>query len=230
MTADIAHELRNPLAVQRAQLEALQDGILELEPENLQSVIEQNTLLERLVDDLRTLALADSGNLELNLQTVNLQKIVENMVLRYKPEAAAKNVGINLDYPALEEVEWRIQIDRHRVEQIIGNLLSNAIRFSPAGSKINLTLEQDSNNFILTVLDHGDGIPPDALPNIFDRFYRGDSSRSRSQGGTGLGLNIASQLADAHGGKIIAGNHKQGGAQFSVVLPKSQRNTIGEKP
>jgi signal transduction histidine kinase len=216
MTADIAHELRNPLAVQRANLEALQDGIYPLTTENLQPILEQNLLLTRIVEDLRTLALAESGQMPLERADIDLSGLVQRVVDRFQPQAARRSIGIEFqgcpDCPA-------IQADPGRVEQIVGNLLSNALRFTPEAGIIELAIKCDRGDILLTVRDHGSGISPEALPRVFERFYRADKSRSREEGGTGLGLAIARQLAQAHGGTITAANHPMGGALFTLRLP-----------
>lgn len=216
MTADIAHELRNPLAVQRANLEALQDGIYPLTPENLAPILEQNQLLTRLVDDLRTLALADSGQLNLVLTPTNLLDLLPRIVERFLPQADAHSIRIDLQMP---ESLPSLRLDAQRIEQILNNLLSNALRHTPDGGTVTVGLTADSNTVILTVRDSGVGIPPESLPYIFDRFYRADKSRNRAEGGTGLGLAIARQLAQAHGGSLSAANHPEGGAVFTLSLP-----------
>lgn len=216
MTADIAHELRNPLAVQRANLEALQDGIYPLSPENLAPVLEQNHLLSRLVEDLRTLALADSGQLEMLCRPTDLPALVGHVVARFEPQASANRVEIQVRAP---EACSRINVDPGRMEQILGNLLSNAIRHTPAGGKIELELTCTPTQIRLSVRDSGPGIPQEALPNVFERFYRADRARSRAEGGTGLGLAIARQLVQAHGGTLEAANHPEGGAVFTLSIP-----------
>jgi len=222
MTADIAHELRNPLAVQRANLEALQDGIYHLTPENLQPLIDQNNLLTRLVDDLRTLATADSGQLILDLTQVNIYKLTEQIVVAFKPQADEQQIEISLGstYPIQNEC-FEIYADPIRLEQILSNLVSNALRYTPDGGQISLSLMCGSENILVQLHDEGPGIPEESLPYIFDRFYRADQSRSRADGSTGLGLAIAQHLAFAHKGNIRAENHPNGGAVFTLTLPKS---------
>jgi len=220
MTADIAHELRNPLAVQRANLEALQDGVYPLTPEHLQPVLEQNLLLSRLVDDLRTLALAESGQLQLELTPTNLPELVQRVVERIEPQAAAHQVSVLLtNHEDSQRVLPMLNFDPMRVEQILNNLLSNALRYTPPGGQITLQLSRDEHQASLTIHDSGPGIPEEALPHIFERFYRVDRSRSRSEGGSGLGLAIARELAEAQHGTLTASNHPQGGAVFTLSLP-----------
>ncbi len=216
MTADIAHELRTPLAVQRANLEALQDGVYPLIPEQLQPILEQNLLLTRLVDDLRSLALAEAGQLTLVMVPSELGGLTQRMVERFSAQAEAAGVRLELDaHPGLP----LIAIDPGRVEQIITNLLSNALRYTPAGGKIDLKVDQQGGTLLLSVHDSGPGIPPETLPRIFERFYRTDRARSRAEGGSGLGLAIARQFAEAHGGTLTAANHPAGGAIFTLRLP-----------
>lgn len=216
MTADIAHELRNPLAVQRANLEALQDGIYPLTPESLDPILEQNQLLSRLVEDLRTLALADSGQLDLEQIPTDYPALVKRVTERFEPQTGSKQIQIFFSAvtPCPEVI-----VDPGRVEQILGNLLSNAIHHTPQGGRIWIEIHCSSSSAILTLRDNGLGIPPEALPYVFDRFYRADKSRSRSEGGTGLGLAIARQLAQANGGDLQAANHPVGGAIFTLTLP-----------
>jgi signal transduction histidine kinase len=217
MTADIAHELRTPLAVQRAHLEALQDGVYPLDTDNLAPILEQNMLLTRLVDDLRTLALADAGQLKLEHIPTDLAALLASMLERFRPQADARQVQLHLALPGQPLAP--ALVDPQRIEQIIGNLLSNALRYTPEGGQVWVSLEQQGQNACVRVRDSGPGIPPEALSHVFERFYRSDRSRSRAEGGTGLGLAIARQLAEAHGGALQAANHPEGGAEFSLRLP-----------
>ncbi len=221
MTADIAHELRNPLAVQRANLEALQDGIYPLTSENLGLILEQNQLLTHLVEDLRTLALAESGQLALERNLIDLPALVQHVLERYGPQAAARQIVIAFNCP--ENIPT-LSLDTFRVEQILGNLLSNGLRYTPQGGSIDVDIQsktrKDGARIVqLNLHDTGPGIPEESLPHVFERFYRADRSRSRAEGGTGLGLAIARQLAEAHGGSLSAKNHPQGGAVFTLTLP-----------
>jgi two-component system sensor histidine kinase BaeS len=220
MTADIAHELRTPLAVQRANLEALQDGIYPLTPENLGAILEQNQMLTRLVDDLRTLALADAGELRLERTRTDFPRLVQHSVDRFATQAAAHQVTLRCSLP---DNCPAILLDPLRIEQVLGNLISNALRHTPPGGTVEVLVRcQDgaAGRLVqLEVHDSGEGIPAEALDHIFERFYRADTSRSRSAGGTGLGLAIARQLVEAHGGRLEAANHPQGGAVFTLSLP-----------
>jgi len=222
MTADIAHELRTPLAVQRANLEALQDGIYPLTVDNLAPVIEQNHLLTRLVEDLRTLALTDAGQIELERTPTDLPALVGKVVERFQPQAVSQQVKLTIAVPPTPMPP--VLLDPVRLEQMLTNLLSNALRYSPPGGQIDVDVATLSNLVRITVHDNGPGIPSEALPYIFERFYRADKSRSRSEGGSGLGLAIARNLARAHGGDLTAVNHASGGALFTLTLPLDGKN------
>jgi signal transduction histidine kinase len=217
LTEEIAHELRTPLAVQRANLEALQDGIYAPTPDNLASILEQNILLSRLVDDLRTLALAESGELPLEAMPTELIPLVHRIVDRFRSQA--EQTQVELLVSSDQEIEQPLSLDPMRFEQILNNLLSNALRHTPPGGKIWIASQVSLDNVELTIRDSGPGIPAEALPHIFERFYRADRSRSRTEGGTGLGLAIALNLAQHQGWDLKASNHPQGGALFTLSLP-----------
>jgi signal transduction histidine kinase len=216
MTADIAHELRNPLAVLQAQVEALADGVHAPTAENLAPVLDNTRLLTRLVEDLRTLALADSGQLPLDRVPSDLKGLVERVVETYRGEA--EQAGVRL---ALTGEPILVEVDPMRMEQVLGNLLANALRHTPSGGEIRITVGRsaDGNKARVEVADSGEGIPAESLPLVFERFYRADRSRARSEGGAGLGLAITRQLVRAHGGEIAASNRPQGGAVFTIQLP-----------
>ncbi len=214
MTADVAHELRTPLAVQRAQVEAMLDGVYPLDEGNLLRVLEQNELLGRLVEDLRTLALADAGELQLDKTQLELIGWIRRLVERFEPAAGSRRLSIQA-----AQTEIVVVADPTRIEQILNNLLSNAIRHTPEGGEISVKISTDAENVFVEVRDSGEGIPSGELKKIFDRFYRAQPSRSRGEGGSGLGLAIARQLALAHGGDLTAANHPQGGAVFTLRLP-----------
>ena len=216
MMADIAHELRTPLAVMRGQAEALEDGVFPLTPENVAPIREQTILLARLVDDLRDLALAEAGQLPLELSDVDLNRLVPRVIRYFQPQAQAKGLSLSAD---LAESLPLIQADSQRLEQVLGNLLSNAMRHTPEGRMILAKAWSDATSVWVAVIDDGQGIASDDLPHLFDRFYRAGVARSRSDGGTGLGLSIARQLVEAHGGEITVKSELGKGATFTVRLP-----------
>ena len=215
MTADIAHELRNPLSVMQARVEAVIDGVYPPTPENLEPVLEQTRLLSRLVEDLRTLALADAGQLPLEQTEISLNGLVERTASGYAAQAEASGVDLRLHLAP----DVRVNADPGRIEQVIGNLLANAVRHAPSGTAVDVSLEVGDGRARLEIADRGEGIPAEALPYVFERFYRADRSRSRDMGGTGLGLAISRQIVQAHEGKITAANRPEGGAAFIVELP-----------
>jgi len=238
MMADIAHELRTPLSVIHANLEALQDGVFSLSRESLVPIHEQALLLMRLVEDLRQLALAEAGQLAPEHQVVNVADLVQQAVESHRPQAVEKGIELGIDTP--QELP-AVSLDPQRISQVLHNLLANALRYTPSEGKVTLACwpfeirqGQVSSSpslldallplaegpwLALSVADTGPGIAAQDLPHVFERFYRGDKSRARSSGGTGLGLAIARQLVEAHGGKITGENDPQGGARFTLALP-----------
>jgi signal transduction histidine kinase len=219
MTADIAHELRNPLAVIKARLEAIIDGVHPLEVESIEPILEQSELLNHIVEDLRTLALADAGQLSLELSRTDLGLIVQKVVETYRPEAQTIGISLIADIPPEPPIYG--MVDAVRVEQILGNLIMNALRYTPEGGNVTLRLRYDSHRskVVLEVIDTGEGIPAPDLERVFERLYRVDPSRSRQAGGSGLGLAITRKLVEAHDGSIHAENRSDGGAIFRIELP-----------
>ena len=216
LTADIAHELRNPLAIQRAHLEALQDEVYPLTLENLALIGEQNQQLTRLVNDLRTLALVDAGELSLNKRKVNLAEMCNETEARFQPQTDMKNIQLSV---VCDSHSLSVQGDRERLRQILDNLMQNALRYTPENGWINIRLRKQANNAIVSVHNSGPAITEEALAHLFERFYRADKARDRASGGTGLGLAIARKLAEAHGGTLVGENHPEGGVVFKLVLP-----------
>jgi len=221
LTADIAHELRNPLSVMQARLEGIIDGVYEASPERLKSVLEQSQLLNRLVEDLRMLALADAGQLTLDCTDTDLSSLAAQSVEVYRTQAEEGNVMLSLDTPAPGSLV--ASVDPARMEQVLGNLLSNALRHTPPEGRVELAVgrRDGARSVLIEVSDTGEGIPEESLPFVFDRFYRADRSRSRERGGTGLGLAITRELVEAHGGSIEVSNRKGGGTVFSIELPST---------
>jgi len=217
MMADIAHELRTPLSVIRGQVEALQDGVFELSPENLKPIHDQTLLLGRLVEDLRDLALAEAGRLPLERTEVSLERLIRRIVEAFQPRAQEKGLALSVELP---EALPPVQADAQRLEQVLENLLSNALRYTPAGGTVNVRAWEEPQWVVFTVEDTGTGIAAEDLPHIFERFYRADKARSRADGGTGLGLSIAKQLVEAHGGRISAESAPGKGTRFTVRLPR----------
>ncbi len=222
LTADIAHELRNPLSVMQARLEGIIDGVYEPSSERLKSVLEQSKLLNRLVEDLRMLALADAGQLTLDRADTDLSSLAAQAVEVYRTQAEEGDVRLGLDAPAPGSLV--ANVDPARMEQVLGNLLSNALRHTPPKGKVELAVARRDGvgSVLIEVSDTGEGIPEESLPFVFDRFYRADRSRSRERGGTGLGLAITRELVEAHGGSIEVSNRQGGGTVFSIELPSAE--------
>jgi signal transduction histidine kinase len=215
MTADIAHELRNPIAVIQANVESLVDGVYPATAENLEPVLESVRLLSRLVEDLRTLALADAGRLAMELGATDVAPVMRRVANAFELRAADKHVRLAVEGTGSV---W-VTADPQRLEQILSNLVSNAIRHTPEGGQVALRVASVAGGRVrIEVTDTGSGIPAEALAHVFERFYRADRGRSRVEGGTGLGLAIARKLAEAQGGELAADNLPEGGARFSLTL------------
>jgi len=214
MTADIAHDLRTPLSVILGYSEALQDDKLPGTPEVYGAMHRQAQHLNRLIDDLRTLSLADAGQLSLQRRTVRPGDLLEHAAIAYLPQAEER--GVQLSVTA--GVAPPIAVDPDRLGQVIGNLVGNALRHTPDGGHVELAATLAGPRVVLSVTDDGPGIPPADLPHIFERFYRGDKARV-DDGSSGLGLAIARSLVEAHGGQIAVENVASGGARFTIALP-----------
>jgi signal transduction histidine kinase len=219
LMADIAHELRTPLTGIQGTVEALQDGVFPLTAENLDAIHDQVTQLNRLVEDLRTLANAEAGQLHLERQPLNLRDLSQRRITAVQPQAATRQIDLTLQ---VEGAPPTVSGDEQRLGQVLNNLLENALRHTAPGGLVQVCVGAVNGSAHLAVVDSGDGIAPADLPHIFDRFYRADSSRNRRTGGSGLGLAIARQLVQAHGGRIWAESPPAGhscGSALIVELP-----------
>ncbi|GGL87143.1 hypothetical protein GCM10010840_26300 [Deinococcus aerolatus] len=211
--ADIAHELRTPLAIMQARLDALEDGVYTLNPDQVALLSEQTQQLTRLVDDLRTLTLAEAGRLSLRPEALDLGRLTAAVVRDLHDRAGARGVTLHLDMPA----SIPLHADAGRVRQIAVNLLENALQH--ASHRVQVTVTREGATALLHVDDDGPGIPETSREAVFTRFMRLDSSRTRGTGGSGLGLAIVQELAHAHGGAATAGQGPLGGARFTVRFP-----------
>lgn len=218
MTADIAHELRNPLSVIRGNLEALLDGIYPTDAEHLGPIYEETILLQRLVEDLRLLSLTDTGQLHLVYTDVDFNTLLNTITDSTQAIADDKGIALQVNIPSEPII---IHADADRLRQVIGNLVGNALRYTPTGGTVMLRAARDSGFIRVSVSDTGPGIALADLPHVFDRFYRGDAARDRASGGSGLGLPIARALARAHGGDIHVESTPGQGARFTVSLPEA---------
>jgi len=216
MVADIAHELRTPLAVMRGNLEAIMDGVFEPTKENIASIHKEALLLSRLVDDLQELALAEAGELKIEREPTDLTSLIERIVASVAPRAEKNDVTMVKDLPTDLPL---VSIDPQRIGQVLLNLLDNALRHSPAGGTVTVRARQEEQVVQVDMADQGPGLEPEELSLVFERFYRGDKARSRITGGAGLGLSIVRQLVEAHGGRVWAESGTAEGATFSFTLP-----------
>ncbi|MFZ6026646.1 MAG: sensor histidine kinase [Chloroflexota bacterium] len=216
MTADIAHELRTPLSLILGHTEAMSDGVLPPTPETLSIVYDEAQRLTRLVEDLRTLSLSETGELSLDRQPVLPAQAFGAIAEIYRSRAEQHEIELDLDIPA--DLPG-ILADADRIGQVLRNLLENALRFTPAGGRVSLSVRKVGNGLQLRLQDSGPGIAADDLPHVFERFYRADKARNRQDGGSGLGLAIARSLVELHGGKIWAESRPGQGAAFTIWLP-----------
>lgn len=219
LTADVAHELRTPLSVIRGKLEAVLDGVYPASAEHLAPILEEADLLTHLVEDLRLLALAEAGQLPLEARPMDVGDLLRDTQVNFGPQASDRGVTLALDLPPeLPSVmaDWR------RITQVLGNLLTNALRHTPEGGCVTLGATAGDGVVRVTVSDTGPGIAPEDLPYIFERFWRGEKSRSRGGGGTGLGLAIARQLVEMHGGAIGVESTAGSGSTFWFTLPSAE--------
>jgi two-component system OmpR family sensor kinase/two-component system sensor histidine kinase BaeS len=215
MLADIAHELRTPLTVMRGRLEGILDGIYPSDAAHISPALEETYLLERLVEDLRLLTLAETRQLHFELHPCDLAELASHSLSLFEAQATEQNIELCLEAaPGLPLV----QADPQRVEQVIGNLLENALRYVSQDGQVTIKVDRVNDGVRLAVSDNGPGVPDDDLPHLFDRFWRAESSRSRTAGGAGLGLAIARQLIEAQGGKIAAENRPEGGLSVNFIL------------
>ena len=215
MTADIAHDLRTPLSVIRGYLEGLRDGTLKPTQARFDTMFGEAQQLDRLIEDLRTLSLADAGELTLNRMPTNMHELLQSTANAF--QAKANDAQITLEVHA--EQFPQIAIDRDRIAQVLGNLVSNALRYTPPQGNITLSAKQLDRLLIIRVHDTGTGISASKLPHIFERFYRADSSRTSDTGESGLGLAIAKSIIEAHGGTIRAESLIGQGTAMIIQLP-----------
>ncbi|MDX3457768.1 HAMP domain-containing sensor histidine kinase [Streptomyces sp. ME02-8801-2C] len=216
MVSDIAHELRTPLTNIRGWLEVTRDGLLDPDPDLLASLHDEALQLQHIIDDLSDLAAGDAGTLRLHREPLAADELIGQVAAAHRSRAEAADVHLRADAdPGL----W-MDADPVRMRQVLGNLVSNALRHTGAGGTVALAARQTANEAILTVRDTGDGIAPEDLPHVFDRFWRAEKSRSRRTGGSGLGLSIVRQLVESHGGTVAADSAPGRGAVFTVRLPR----------
>lgn len=217
LLGDVTHELKTPLTSIKGYMEGLQDGVLEATPETFQLIHREVDRLQRLVQDLQELSHAEAGQLPLNFTTCQPNQIIRPVIERMRPQYIEKGVSLIVDLP---DSLPTVRADFDRTVQIITNLLGNAFQYSNAGDEVRVSIVRDNEYVRFFVSDTGIGLAPNELEHIFERFYRVDKSRSRSRGGSGIGLTVTKHLVEAQGGQISAFSEGVGkGSQFSFTLP-----------
>jgi signal transduction histidine kinase len=221
MTADIAHELRTPLSLIIGHAEAVHDGVLPPSKENFEIIREEAERLEQLVNDLRTLSLADAGELSVELQPVEINKLLGDIKAHYMVQFNQKRITLDLE-PAPVTLRVQANLDPIRFSQVLMNILDNALRYTPKEGRVAISTKQNGNLVEINIQDSGDGVTPEDAAHLFDRFYRADASRTRDAGGSGLGLAIAKSIVEMHKGKIWAESEKGKGLKVIIQLPVSK--------
>jgi signal transduction histidine kinase len=211
LLADVAHELRTPLQVIRGEIEGMLDGLYPADPDRLRPILDETLVMARLLEDLRTLSMAQEGVLQLEIETVDPRALVEETVRSFETLAGSKAVTVTVDTGSAPPA---IDVDPVRIGEVLSNLLSNAIRHTPSGGRVDVEIAGGYGDLQLQVSDTGAGIPDDELSLVFDRFVR-----SADTGGTGLGLPIAKRLVEAHGGTIEALRNEGGGTRMRITIP-----------
>lgn len=216
MTSDIAHELRSPVSVMRAQVEAMMDGVFPLNAEQLAVVYDQTLHLGRLVEDLRTLTRAEARRLPLEMAPLDPAAFVQRVAADFAPLAHEESLALTTDIaPALPQ----IQADADRLRQVFANLLANALAHTPAGGNITVRAAPTRTGVRFAVVDTGPGLTPEQAAHVFERFYQADDARQRDRGGSGLGLAIARELVRLHGGRIWIESAPGAGSTVFVEIP-----------
>jgi len=210
LLADVTHELRTPLTVMQGNLEALLDGVYPADAKHVQPILDETRVLSRLVDDLRTLSVAEAGALTLHRESTDIGRLVVDTVGSFR--AQADRAGVSLT-TAMDGVP-SLDVDPLRLREVLSNLLSNALRYTPSGGRVDVAATATQGQVVISVHDTGPGIAPDDLPHVFERFYKSEESR-----GAGLGLAIAKSLVVAHGGEIEAISAPGQGTDMRFTLP-----------
>jgi len=208
LMADVAHELRTPLTVLQGRIEGLIDGVYPRDETQLAQLLEETQVLSRLIEDLRTVALSDAGALPLQKESIDIVELARDVARSFEGRGAAVEV--------VATAAATLDLDALRIREVLTNLITNAIRHTPADGRITIGITQEKDRVVVTVKDTGAGVPPDAVPRLFDRFYKGADSR-----GSGLGLAIARGIVAAHGGEIGASSTPGEGTTIRFTLPRS---------
>jgi signal transduction histidine kinase len=220
MTADVAHELRTPISIILGHAEAVHDGVLPASPETFEIVREEAERLEHLVDDLRTLSMADAGELKLSMQPHSVVGLIHGAEKIFAHQARQKGIVIET---RLDADLTEIDVDARRVREVLTNVLDNAVRYTPAGGLIRISANRVNGDLEIRIEDSGPGVEADDLDRIFERFYRTEAARTREEGGSGLGFAIARSIVEKHSGKIWAESEPGHGLIVIIRLPMHQR-------
>lgn len=217
--ADVSHEMRTPLSVMKAQIEAMEDGIREPSLENLSLLLRNVDALSITIDDLYELSLTDLGELTLNKTKIQLASLIKEVAKEYESKFEQKSLKLEMSIP--NDAQTFINLDRERIAQLLYNLFENSYRYTDAGGQVKISLWETSEAFIVSLEDSEPGVPDDAIDRIYDRLFRVEASRSRSTGGAGLGLSLCKGLAEAHGATIFAEASELGGLKQTLTFPKN---------
>ena len=217
LMVDVAHELRTPLTVTRTQIEAIADGILEATPERLTLCVNEMQRLADLIGNIDALTRLEGENITLHTENTDMRRFLEPVIESFAPVFAKSGIALDSEL----ENNCVCEIDRDNFRHVVDNLLSNALRYTDEGGKVDVILRRSGKSVVIQVKDSGIGIAEKDLPNIFERFYRADESRARVTGGSGVGLAIVKAAVEAHGGKITVESKKGEGSMFTITLPQS---------
>lgn len=225
LLSDLAHELRTPITTLKLCCEGLRDGVTAWNAHTDRIMTEQTDRLARLSEDIDDVSRAQEGRMALELDVVPVGELIWSASLVQR-EAFTRR-GVNLVADAESAPGVAVDVDRRRIGQVLDNLMRNALRHTPEGGSVRLFARQNANEVEIVIADTGEGIPPDQLSHVFERFYRGDTARDRDRGGSGVGLTISRAIVDAHGGGLTASSDGPGrGATFTIALPVSPRSPV----